>query len=475
MQRLKKIGKIIPKQSSQVEHSRIGIGFEKLDRNVFDPEKAYDKMAETGVKWVRIQSGWARTEKEKGVYDFEWLDKVVENLLIRGMKPWLCLCYGNGIYDENAAKVFGAVGVPPIFTEEQKNAWLSYVKATVTRYKGKITHYEVWNEPDGIWCWKHGVSAHELGVFTAVTGEAIHKEDPDAEVIGLVQCIPDLKYIGEAFEGTGMADNIDAISFHEYAVFETGVPERVASIRAVADIYKKGIKIIQGESGSQSRAGGNGALHEMLWTEKAQMKQLARHAVIDLSTEVEFTSYFSCMDMIEALNGNVDNKASYQDYGYFGVLRADFDDNGFSIGTYSPKPSYYALQTIASVFAEDFNVKSNMPIIFKPEYFDGYSAYDCKFNQLVKAFFERDNGSQCFVYWKPENILTTDYFGTASFQFFTKQKGLRLIDICNGDVYDLPEDMYEKNGNCYVLKHLPVKDYPLALVTEGFCDIKQKQ
>ena len=66
MERLKKIGKVKTFSSSEIKFSRMGIGFEKLDRNVFDPEKAYDKVAATGAKFVRIQSGWERTEKEKG-------------------------------------------------------------------------------------------------------------------------------------------------------------------------------------------------------------------------------------------------------------------------------------------------------------------------------------------------------------------------------------------------------------------------
>ena len=53
--RLIKVGKIKPKKSTVVKTSRIGIGFEKLDRNVFDPNKAYDPVGELGIKWVRIQ------------------------------------------------------------------------------------------------------------------------------------------------------------------------------------------------------------------------------------------------------------------------------------------------------------------------------------------------------------------------------------------------------------------------------------
>ena len=76
MDRLTKIGSVKPVHSTQVKESTLGLGFEKLDRAVFDPEKAYDKVAALGVKWIRIQSGWARTEKEPGVYDFAWFDDI---------------------------------------------------------------------------------------------------------------------------------------------------------------------------------------------------------------------------------------------------------------------------------------------------------------------------------------------------------------------------------------------------------------
>ena len=58
----------------------LGLGFEKLDRDVFDPEKAYPFLPATGVSWIRLQSGWQRTEREKGVYDFAWLDAIVDTM-----------------------------------------------------------------------------------------------------------------------------------------------------------------------------------------------------------------------------------------------------------------------------------------------------------------------------------------------------------------------------------------------------------
>ena len=120
MRKLKKIGQIKLKKSKDIKKSRISLGFEKLDRDVFDPEKAYDKVAELGVKWIRFQSGWARCEKIKGVYDFEWIDKLVNNFIERGIEPWVCLCYGNALYNKEAASVFGVVGCPPFSMMNRK-------------------------------------------------------------------------------------------------------------------------------------------------------------------------------------------------------------------------------------------------------------------------------------------------------------------------------------------------------------------
>ena len=56
MERLIRVGKVAPKDPNAIAKSRIGLGFEKLDRDVFDPEKAYDYVAKTGVKWARLYS-----------------------------------------------------------------------------------------------------------------------------------------------------------------------------------------------------------------------------------------------------------------------------------------------------------------------------------------------------------------------------------------------------------------------------------
>ena len=77
----------------------LGLGFEKLDRDLFDPTKAYPFLPATGVSWMRVQSGWQRTEREKGVYDFSWLDSIVDNLIALGKPNLRAAIVGKALYD----------------------------------------------------------------------------------------------------------------------------------------------------------------------------------------------------------------------------------------------------------------------------------------------------------------------------------------------------------------------------------------
>ena len=470
MERLIRVGKITPKASKDIKFSKIGIGFEKLDRDVFDPEKAYDALSKIGVKKARLQSGWQRTEKQKGVYDFEWLDKVVDKIISIGIEPWLCLCYGNELYTEAAKTVFGAVGVPPIHSEEEKQAWANYVEATVDHFKGRIHYYEVWNEPDGQWCWKHGPNVDELIEFTKNTAIACKKADPSCEVLGLAFC-HNLAF-AEKFIDSYVLDYIDGITFHAYSTDENVWSGRVEVVRNA--LLKKGrsdIKICQGESGTQSRSDGSGALRGGAWTQAKQAKYLLRHLITDLGNNVEFTSYFTCMDMIEALSGTVGNRASYLDYGYFGVLGADFDEEGRSVGTYAPKPSYYVLQNLCSVMAEKTEI-CDLPLEAAVLESIRSQGYDFDFSNTKHYCFKRKNGSFAVMYWVPKNILTETYEGTISLILGdeVKAKDIHLTDLLDGTVYKLTAEMAGKDD---ILANIPVLDSPLMLTFGDFFDWKQ--
>lgn len=473
MERLKRIGRLSPICSRDIDESRIGIGFEKLDRAVFDPERAYDKVAAAGAKWARIQSGWARCEKAEGVYDFAWLDSIVDNLTARGIRPWMCLCYGNPVYTEAARGSFGAVGYTPVSTERETGAWLAYVRATVKHFKDRVSHYEIWNEPDCFYAWRHTPNderthenhlknAVEYGEFAIKTSIAIKEIYPEAKVIGFAfGHTEDLEWADLAL-ATGLYRHIDYASFHCYSPDEGKRRARALGFKRLLAEYDPRIGLIQGETGAQSRSDGKGAMAGFAWTPERQTKALLRGLVTDLALGVEFTSYFSTMDMIEAHSGRLGDRASYLDYGYFGIIGCEFDAEGIASGSYYEKPSYFAYSALVSL------LHGAVPACIGYERLCLESlrvnGCDCSADSVRIEGFDLSDGRRALVYWNSVDLLTSTYEGTLSLEIHEKLDTVSLIDLRDGGIYELPESILEPIDGGVRLKNLPLTDSPLAIL-----------
>lgn len=467
MERLKQIGRVKPASAAEIGWSRLGVGFEKLDRKAFDPAAAYDQVAQLGVHYVRIQSGWQRTERAEGVYDFAWLDDIVDNIIARGQEPWIDLCYGNDLYNELARRYYGAVGCAPISSEREKRAWESYVCALVARYRGRVQWFEIWNEPDGLFCWKHGVSAAEYGDFAVETANAIHRANPQAKVIGGVLTHIDLPYFKTMLD-RGVADAVDALSFHRYNADEMNALAEIRALRALINRYNPRVQIIQGESGTQSDSRGAGALRGGAWTPEKQAKYTLRHRLLDLASEVAFTSHFSALDMVEALNGTVGDQKSWLDFGYFGLLHADFDENGMASGTYSPKPGYYAMQHLAAIFRGDVK-PADLPVIRRVRDSARVFGKDDASPRFISLGFENGDGAQALAYWKAVDLMTETFEGTVSFELPGEDRAIHLVDLMHGGIYELPESMIVRREDGVTgLVNLPLTDSPLLLTFGDF-------
>ncbi len=459
----KEIGKLKPKKSDRTSNSRLGIGLEKLDRNLYDPTPCYEPLSELGVKWVRIQSGWCRTEKIKGTYDFAWLDEIVDSLLAHNLEPWMCLCYGNELYTEGAVNFYGAIGRPPIFTDEEKSAWDAYVEACVTHYRGRVAHYEIWNEPDGSHCWRHGVNAREYGEFAIRTAKVIRRADPDAKIIG-GSFFTELTYLYEILE-TGLAEYIDYITFHSYKYNPEKVGKKwVTAAREILRQFSDKVELIQGETGTQSQPSPNGALANGGWTERKQAKFLLRRMMLDLSTGVYFGSYFSTADIFE--NIITDGGTKTKDYyGFFGVLGEKFDENGIPLGEYYKKESYYAYQNLCAVMSGEESAV-DLPLYFFTEYSPSIGRDDenpmSDTSGIHTQGFAWENGRRALAYWKAADLMTEEFCSTISLKAMGMPEEVHLIDLYDGTVYELP-DVRRRSG-ITELRHIPIRDYPMIVV-----------
>ena len=82
----KRAGTLVPRSKPDPKDDQWMIGCEVLDRD-FARFSAYkDYLPGLGIRSIRLQGGWAKCEKVKGVYDFAWLDEPVDFALAHGSR-----------------------------------------------------------------------------------------------------------------------------------------------------------------------------------------------------------------------------------------------------------------------------------------------------------------------------------------------------------------------------------------------------
>lgn len=338
---LQYLGKLRTKKTSEIASSRLGVGFETLDRDMWKVEQAWPVLEDLGVKWARLQTGWAKTEKQEGIYDFAWLDQVVDQVRERSVIPWLSISYGNALYTEGASAT--GVGFPPIHTPKERAAWQAYVRALVEHFRDRVTYYEVWNEPDLSSFWKCGPKAADYVDLVRLTVEAIRELQPDARVVGgaIAWGITpwSIKYLEDCMRA-GLHELVDVISYHGYkSIPERHTTQEFPAFKHVLAKYNPKLDFWQGEAGMQSqvpeKARGVGALSKMVSSEDIQARMLLRRFLLDLGNDAKMCSYFHMADFA--------HYADFKQTFHYGVLRLE---DG------SPKPSFYALQSLATLLCD---------------------------------------------------------------------------------------------------------------------------
>ena len=462
---LARIGTLaVPKAAELPESSNASIGFECLDRGLFDPDRCYDTLAAAGVKWARCQTMWSRCEKRKGVYDFSVLDGVVENLTRRGIRPWFCVTFGNTLYMTNCYTGAAVGCVPTLYGEECRAAWCAYVRALAKRYKGKVTHWEIWNEPNSANFWQPSKpNADEYLELVKLTGGVIREEIPDARIGGTTSR-PSLEKWEKAFFELGGAAAIDFWCLHAYTL----VPERdfLARTRdARAFIDARGgrhVEIWQGESGYPSwfpakhwLYGKNKDVCREGWQSQAnQAKWLLRRFVTDRRAGIVRSSFFQMADVSRHYSMATVTKKHPAEHGIV---------NGW---TYRPKMSCAAFGHYNALLATAKH-DASAKVSLAPEADGGAPT--------VAAAFRAADGSPLFLYY-----AAFDFSGSYTGTCYTARcdakltvpsalapKDPVLVDMLRGGVYAVAVDgragAQPSRDGTVTFDGLPLVDYPLVL------------
>jgi hypothetical protein len=424
------IGTIRARSAREIAASSWSIGGETLDRDFADYGKYRAYLGPLGAKAIRLQAGWAKCEKTRGVHDFAWLDAIVDDARAQGVQPWLEVSYGNTIYPGGGGTGLGG-GLPR--SPEALAAWDAWVRALVLHFKGRVREWEVWNEPD--------LNAENdpatYADFLIRTARTIRESQPGARILafGLAHRVEFAVSVLEDLERRGELGLVDAVTVHGYPdnPDDLRLPDRV---RAWLVEHAPRIEVRQGETGAPSTAATFGALSGRAWTENTQAKWDLRRMLAHHGQGYPF-NLFTLMDL--HYPGRVNTK---------GLLEANPD------GTVArEKLAYRAARNVFAVFDDtlrrvpDFRfTASGAPKV------------------AVHGYRHEATGAAVVAVWLSgaapvESNATTDV--DLTFPGLTFREPVR-VDLLNGKVFALPVD-----GDGGAFTRIPIYDSPILIAEKS--------
>lgn len=126
-------------------------------------------------------TAWSQIELEPGVFKWDNLEGILENAESKGMNDILMVLGTTPTWN---AKVLGPDDYPqPGAASAPKDlgAWDKWVTEVASRYKGRISAYQIWNEANLKQFW--GGTPEEMADLTERAYDIIKKIDPDATVV----------------------------------------------------------------------------------------------------------------------------------------------------------------------------------------------------------------------------------------------------------------------------------------------------
>ena len=428
-------------------HNDLHIGCECLDRDYADWDSYKDYLVPLGMRFIRIQGGWAKTEREKGTYDFGWLDHIIDDAVAMGLEPWLQTSYGNPVY-EGGGTPYLAGGWP--VSEEAVQAWDRWVEEMAVRYHGKVHFWEIWNEPELFLEPEPYIGATEFaprrpGGFEELvdlqtrTARIIKRHDPEASIAALSLARLDPAFLDEvlcAFEADGSDSLFDWVTYHGYRYRPEDMYNDVDALKVVLEAHTGRIRLWQGETGAPSRGHAGGALSDYDWSETSQAKWDLRRILSDHGRGIR-TGVFCISDMTNGANDYVKKKNSK------GILETDGHNQ-----VVRAKEAWYALGNLTTVY-EYLDTALVADGVGTPE---GLSCSRYRFQ-------DRETGIDSIVLWEDggipgDDVDPVEYDVTVPMKY----RHPVCLDIRTGVIRPLQADRS-------VLHGVPVYDSPV-LITE---------
>ena len=140
----------------------------------FQPGGAVNtNVTDLGVKWVRFGLRWIFAQPvEDGPFNWSKFDSTIDAFNAAGIKVMGLL--------SNGPKWACGGGTPLAFPAGHLDDYIAYCEAAVSRYRGRIAAYEIWNEPQ-----LNGLTVADAATLTIEGSTVVRSLDPAAKVIGV--------------------------------------------------------------------------------------------------------------------------------------------------------------------------------------------------------------------------------------------------------------------------------------------------
>jgi len=196
--------------------------------------RSMEVLSQCGVKWIRAWWGWGMCEKTEGTFDFTEFDRQFNAVTTgTGMRIMPILLRYYSQYEQKWTGPVTPRAIQEYPDPKVLPEWKVFCGKVAERYKGRITAYELWNEPT------MGTSPN--GVLTPQqyvdllnnTTPAIREYDPKAKIVGFAG-VP-LDYLRNTLK-LDVAPLMDVVSEHSYsqlALPEINLPKQTKEVRAI--------------------------------------------------------------------------------------------------------------------------------------------------------------------------------------------------------------------------------------------------
>lgn len=254
----------------------VGVNIHTVDPQSLDLKT----LADSGVRWVRMDFDWSSIERTQGEYDFRAYDALLSALDSVHIQAIFILDYRNPLYDH---------GLSPA-SDEARQAFARWAAAAAAHFHARGILWEIYNEPNARF-WTPQRNTDDYIKLALATGEAIEESAPGESVIGPASAVIDPAFLEACFRA-GLLNYWAAVSIHPYRMTD---PETVADelrdVRLLIRKYAppgKTIPIMVSEWG-----------YSALWSgmdEQRQAERLAREWLVDIANDVPLSIWYDWRD-----------------------------------------------------------------------------------------------------------------------------------------------------------------------------------